>query len=44
MYFSFWSENFQQGSPELLAKMQPNKKKKRQAKLAASKMKKSPRT
>ena len=43
-YFSFWSENFQQGSPELLAKMQPNKKKKRQAKLAASKMKKSPRT
>ena len=41
-YFFFWSENFQNGSPALLAKMHP-KKKKRQAKLAASK-KKSPRT
>ena len=43
-YFYFRSENFQQGSPESLAKMQPKKKPRvRRAKSAASK-KRSPRT
>ena len=28
-YFFFWSENFQNGRPELLAKMHPKKKKKK---------------